>query len=99
MVEGSLSILAEVVYGVREEMATSIEDILARRTGLQFFSWEQAKAAAPAVGATMACELGWAPDQQKDAAEEYANKINRLMKLLGLRSPDSRSLNIPEVAI
>jgi glycerol-3-phosphate dehydrogenase len=84
IVEGSPSVLAEVVYGVREEMATFIEDILARRTGLQFFSWEQARAAAPAVGAIMARELGWSPGQQKDAVEEYGNKIDRLMRLVGL---------------
>jgi glycerol-3-phosphate dehydrogenase len=82
---GSHSLPAEVAYGVREEMATSIEDILARRTGLQLFSWEQAIAAAPAVGAIMARELGWSPIQKKDAVEEYVNKINRLMQLIGLR--------------
>ena len=85
IVVGLPPILAEVVYSVREEMATSIEDILARRTGLQLFSWEQAKAAAPAVGAIMACELGWSPCQQEDAIEKYVNKINRLMRLVGLR--------------
>jgi glycerol-3-phosphate dehydrogenase len=85
IVDGSFSIRAEVVYGVREEMATSIEDILARRTGLQLFSWEQARAAAPAVGAIMARELGWSPNQQKDAVEEYVNKISRLMQLTGLQ--------------
>jgi glycerol-3-phosphate dehydrogenase len=84
IVEGSASVLAEVVYGVREEMATTIEDIIARRTGLQFYSWEQARAAAPAVGAIMAGELGWTPNQQKDAVEEYVNKISRLMQLMGL---------------
>ena len=94
IVEGSFSVLAEVVYGVREEMATSIEDILARRTGLQFFSWEQARAAAPAVGAIMARELGWPPGQQKDAVEGYAGEIDRLMDLIGLRSPGSRSLSV-----
>lgn len=97
--EGSASILAEVVYGVREEMATSIEDILARRTGLQLFSWKQAKAAAPIVGNIMARELGWSLDQQAGALEEYVNKINRLMRLIGLQSPDRRNQDIPEVTI
>jgi glycerol-3-phosphate dehydrogenase len=92
IVEGFPSVLAEVVYSVREEMAISIEDILARRTGLQFFSWMQARAAAPAVGAIMARELGWSPDQQKDAVEGYISKIDRLMKQIGLQIPDSRSL-------
>ena len=71
IVEDSPSVLAEVVYGVREEMAICIEDILARRIGLQLFSWEQARAAAPAVGAIMAHELSWTPGQQKDAVEKY----------------------------
>ncbi len=85
IVEGSSSILAEVAYSVREEMATTIEDVLARRTGLQLFSWEDAMAAAPAVGSIMAGEFCWSPDQQKDAIEEYVNKIARLMQLIGLR--------------
>jgi glycerol-3-phosphate dehydrogenase len=88
IIEGSASVLAEVVYGVREEMATAVEDVLARRTGLQFFSWEQSRAAAPAVGAIMASELGWSPGQQKDAVEEYAKKISRLMQLIGLPPPE-----------
>jgi glycerol-3-phosphate dehydrogenase len=90
IVEGFPSVLAEVVYGVREEMAISIEDVLARRTGLQLASWEQAKMAAPAAGAIMARELGWSTDQQKDAVEGYIGKIDRLMKQIGLQSPDSR---------
>jgi glycerol-3-phosphate dehydrogenase len=94
IVEGFPSVLAEVVYGVREEMATSIEDILARRTGLQFFSWEQARAAAPAVGAIMDRELSWSPGQQRDAVKGYISKIDRLMELIGLRSPGSRNLSI-----
>ncbi len=85
IVAGSPSFLAEVSYGLQEEMATSIEDILARRTGLQLFSWEQARAAAPTVGAIMARELGWSPSQQKAAVEEYVNKIGRLMQLMGLQ--------------
>ncbi len=85
IVAGSPSLLAEVTYGLREEMATSIEDVLARRTGLQLFSWEQAQAAAPMVGVIMARELGWLPSQQKAAVEEYVKKIGRLMQLMGLQ--------------
>ena len=82
---GSPSLLAEVTYGIREEMATSIEDVLARRTGLQLFSWEQARAAAPTVGAIMARELGWSPSRLTAAVEEYVTKIGRLMRLMGLQ--------------
>jgi glycerol-3-phosphate dehydrogenase len=84
IIDGSPFVPAEVVYGVREEMATSIEDILARRIGLQFFSWKQARAAAPGVGAIMARELGWSPGQEADSVQEYVNKINRRMQLMGV---------------
>jgi glycerol-3-phosphate dehydrogenase len=85
IVEGSPLIRAEVVYSVREEMATSIEDVLARRTGLQLFSWQHAMAAAPVVGWILADEFRWSPSQYKDAVEEYVNKIARLMRLAGLQ--------------
>jgi glycerol-3-phosphate dehydrogenase len=79
LIEGSPSIPAEVAYGVREGMATTIEGVLARHIGLRLFSWERAIAAAPAAGSIMAGECGWSPGQQKDAVEEYVNKITRLM--------------------
>jgi glycerol-3-phosphate dehydrogenase len=73
-------------------MATTIEDILVRRTGLQLFSWEQARAAAPAVGSILARELGWSPSQQKDAVKEYVNKTGRLMRLIGLQPREVMSV-------
>jgi glycerol-3-phosphate dehydrogenase len=91
IVAGSSPILAEVVYGIWEEMATSIEDILARRTGLQLYSWEQARAAAPSVGVVMARELGWSPGQQENAVEDYVNKIGRLMRLIGLQPREAET--------
>ena len=66
-------------------MATSIEDVLARRTGPQLFSWTKARSAAPTVGAVIARELGWSSNQQKEAVKEYVDKIDRLIGLAGLR--------------
>jgi glycerol-3-phosphate dehydrogenase len=85
VVEGTPSIQAEVIYSVREEMAMSIEDILARRIGLQLFSWEQAIAAAPVVGSLLAREFGWSSTERQQRVEEYSGKIVRLMQLAGLR--------------
>jgi glycerol-3-phosphate dehydrogenase len=84
IVEGQPPIQAEIVYGVRNEMAMSIEDILARRIGLQLYGWSLAVTAAPVVGAHLARELGWSPAQTQRAIEEYVNKINRLMEVAGL---------------
>jgi glycerol-3-phosphate dehydrogenase len=38
IVDGPFYIQSEVVYCIREEVVTSIEDMVALRTGLQFFS-------------------------------------------------------------
>ncbi len=56
-------VLAEVVYAVRHEMATTLDDVLTRRTRLHIFDRQAALLGAPAVAALMAAELHW------DAAE------------------------------
>jgi glycerol-3-phosphate dehydrogenase len=50
---------AEVVWAVREEMARTIEDVLARRTRALFLNARAAMAMAPAVAELMGSELGW----------------------------------------
>ena len=56
-------IMAEVVYACRYEMALTLDDVLDRRVRVNFEAWDHGSAAAPAVAALMARELGW------DAAE------------------------------
>jgi glycerol-3-phosphate dehydrogenase len=84
IVPDSPSILAEVVYSIRHEMAVTIEDILARRIGLQLFSWRDAITAAPIVAAYLADELGWSLTQSQEAIQRYTDKINRLVVAVGL---------------
>jgi glycerol-3-phosphate dehydrogenase len=84
IVSGHPMIRAEVIYAVREELAATIEDVLARRLGVQFYSWRAAREAAPAAGAILGAELGWAPDQTKSAVDAYVSHINRLLDLAGL---------------
>jgi glycerol-3-phosphate dehydrogenase len=50
-------IAAEVVWAVRNEMARTIDDVLARRTRALFLNSDAAIAMAPAVAALMAREL------------------------------------------
>ncbi|WP_418982917.1 FAD-dependent oxidoreductase [Alistipes sp.] len=65
--------LAEAVWAVREEMALTVEDVLARRVRLLFVDAREAAAAAPKVAAVMARELGrdqaWIDDQVKNFTE------------------------------
>jgi glycerol-3-phosphate dehydrogenase len=49
---------AEVVYGVREEMARTVEDVLSRRTRALLIDAKAAVRAAPVVASVMARELG-----------------------------------------
>jgi len=50
---------AEVIWAVRNEMARTVDDILARRTRALFLNARAAVAVAPAVADLMAPELGW----------------------------------------
>jgi glycerol-3-phosphate dehydrogenase len=60
-------IAAEVIWAARQEMARSVEDVLARRTRALFLNAHAAMAMAPEVARLLAAELGkdgaWAADQ------------------------------------
>lgn len=84
IVPGAPPILAEVVFAARDEMAVTIEDVLARRTGLQLWSWKDAVRAAPSVGALLGRELGWSDDQTRSAVDQYVGKIHDLMQKSGI---------------
>ena len=84
LVKGFAPLRAEVVYGARNEMAASIEDVLARRIGLQFYSWRDAIKAAPAAAQLLAREFGWTDAATSESATVYAKKIRGLMQKAGL---------------
>jgi glycerol-3-phosphate dehydrogenase len=84
LVAGLPYLQAEVVYAIRQEMAQTIEDILARRLGLQMFDWRKSLEAAPVVGDLLAKELGWAWEHREEAVATYTGKIAGYLKTLGL---------------
>ncbi len=86
ILEGLPPIRAEIVYSAGE-MAETIEDVLARRVGLEFFSWRAAQEAAPVVGSILGRQLGWSADQTQSAIRDYVNKIDRYLRVAGLRLP------------
>jgi len=59
-------IAAEVVWAAREEMARSVEDVLARRTRALFLNARAAEAMAPEVARLLADELNWS-EGRRDA--------------------------------
>jgi len=84
LVAGLPHIRAEAVYAIRNEMAQTIEDILARRLGLQLFDWRKAMEAAPVVADLLAQELGWARERRDQAIASYTDKIRNFLRTLGL---------------
>jgi glycerol-3-phosphate dehydrogenase len=86
LIEGLAPIRAEIVYSAKQEMAMTIEDILARRIGLQLYSWRSAIEVAPVVGSILGRELGWSADREREELMKYVRKINRLLALARLAS-------------
>lgn len=67
---------AEVIWAARQEMARTVEDMLARRTRALFLNARAALEIAPVVADLMASELGWDEDtrtKQLSAFREVAS--------------------------
>jgi glycerol-3-phosphate dehydrogenase len=78
------AIQAEIVYCIRNEMAETIDDLLARRTGTQLRGWRQALQAAPAVASLLAAEKHWDTAKTEAAVSAYSAKIRGFMNELAL---------------
>jgi glycerol-3-phosphate dehydrogenase len=81
---GLPAILAEIVFSIRFEMAETLEDLLARRTGAQIHGWNEALEAAPVVAALLGREKGWNSERTDAALSEYTSKIRGFLKELDL---------------
>jgi len=84
LVDGFPALRAEVVYCAREESAQTIEDVLARRLGLQLYDWRLSMIAAPEVGEILARELGWSEAQKSTQIARYVEQIRGYLRELGL---------------
>ncbi len=61
----------EVVWAVREEMARTVEDVLARRTRALFLNARAAVEMAPRAAALMAREMGWGADWEAERVQDF----------------------------
>ena len=71
LVAGQPYLRAEAVYAAHHEMATTLDDVLARRTRAHLFDRPASLAAAPAVAALLAEELRWSPDETERQLHAY----------------------------
>jgi glycerol-3-phosphate dehydrogenase len=74
LVPGQPYLRAEAVHAVRHEMATTLDDVLVRRTRAHLFDRNATLAAAPAVAALLADELGWTRDETERQLEDYRRR-------------------------
>jgi glycerol-3-phosphate dehydrogenase len=64
-------LVGEAVWAVRQEMARTIEDVLARRTRALLLDARASIEAAPLIGAIMAEELGWSDAERTAQIDAY----------------------------
>jgi glycerol-3-phosphate dehydrogenase len=75
--EGLPHLAAEVVYAARYEMATSVEDVLARRTRALLRDAEAARTVARRTAGLLAAELGWDEARIENEIETFAKIVER----------------------
>ena len=68
-------VLAQVDHAVQVELATTVRDVLIRRTQVFFRDRDQGLTAAPAVAARMAELLGWGAERVAAELAAYAAEV------------------------
>ncbi len=84
LIDGLPPLRAEVIFAARQELAATIDDVVARRLGVEIYSWRDALRAAPAVAELLAVELGWSETQKSESIIGYAGKIKRWSEQSGI---------------
>lgn len=87
LVTGLPYVRAEAVYAARHEMATTVDDVLARRTRARLQARDASADAAADVAALMAAELGWSDAETERQVEAYVALIAAERAAPGLASP------------
>lgn len=84
LVPGLPYLRAEAVWAVHREMATTLEDVLARRTRALLLDRDATAAAAPDVARLLGAELGWDAARERDEVEQLLAGVDRQRAALGL---------------
>ena len=88
LVPGLPYLRAEAVHAVRHEMATTLDDVLARRTRAHLFNRTASLAAAPAVAALIGGTLGWDADEIARQVANYRLICESEQRAAAVTEPD-----------
>jgi glycerol-3-phosphate dehydrogenase len=83
-IEGQPYVGAEFVFSVRFEMATSMIDLLTRRTRAHLHDARATLRGAARVGALVAPVLGWSDEDLRRQLDEYESLVRREFRAAGL---------------
>ncbi|MBV8463510.1 MAG: glycerol-3-phosphate dehydrogenase/oxidase, partial [Acidimicrobiales bacterium] len=84
LVPGLRYLGVEAVYAVEEEMATSLEDVLDRRTRASLRDARATATAAPRVAELVGPLLGWDAERARREADAYAARVRAALDRAGL---------------
>ncbi len=82
LVPGLHYLRAEAIFAVRYEMATTLDDILSRRTRARLETRDASADAAAAVAALLAPELGWDEAEQARQVADYRARIDEELEAI-----------------
>ncbi len=83
-IDGLPYVGAEFIFSAREEMTTSLVDLLTRRTRAHLTDARATLSAAPALARLVARELGWSDDDVKREVESYRALVEFEFSAAGL---------------
>ena len=83
LVEGLPYTAADLIYGVREEMAKTLTDLLVRRTHLAFETRDHGAGVALKAADIVASELGWDGEMKSARVRDYKRDIERIFSIGG----------------
>ncbi|HEV2369327.1 MAG TPA: glycerol-3-phosphate dehydrogenase/oxidase [Acidimicrobiales bacterium] len=85
LVPGLPYLAAEAVWAAREEMALSLEDVLARRTRAAILDRDATAAAGPDVAALLGPEMGWDDAEQHRRVSEFRSRLDAERRAVSTR--------------
>ncbi len=74
---------AEAVYAVRYEMATTLDDVLSRRTRARILARDASAEAADDVAGLIGTELGWDEADRSRQVDDYRSSVARELVAIG----------------
>ncbi len=75
IVPGRVEIMAQVDFGVREELAASVSDIMIRRTQIFFRDFQQGLGSVEKVATRMAELIGWSDEERQKSIDAYKVEV------------------------